>query len=209
MTCSTFNSQMLKKPWVSVVANYQYLPSPALSYTYSAVGFREEWTLEVLIKSPLPTLAPLCLMSPQDLPDSRNSNALLVICCAKATWKHQSFVLKFCSPAFEILGYFVFIDLIGVTSSCGSQTFSPHSLFKCLEITEDPNELLFLRVIFIDIYHIRNENWDFENTSTHSISHQSDDVITLHVAFGKFHPHSWENESEKRQHTLVLLWKQF
>ena len=48
------------------------------------------------------------------------------------------------------------IVLTGVTLSSDSQTFWPQDLFKLLKIIEGPNELLFLRVVSIDIYHMRN-----------------------------------------------------
>lgn len=38
-----------------------------------------------------------------------------------------------------------------------------------------------------------------EYARIHSISHQSNDVITCHVASGKFTEHSWDNKSEKKK----------
>lgn len=57
---------------------------------------------------------------------------------------------------FEVLGDFISIVLTGVTLSSDSQTFWPQDLFKLLKIIEGPHELLFLRVVSIDIYHMRN-----------------------------------------------------
>lgn len=59
------------------------------------------------------------------------------------------FALKFCSPAFEILGDFVSVGLIG-------RDFRPQDPFKLLKIIKDPSDLLLLMVLSVSTYHIQN-----------------------------------------------------